>query len=371
MAPQLSPEFLQLRKKFQELGFFRPATGQVIAQFTFHIVVCLLGLLLFIQSSTNLLRLLGLIVSTLGMLGVATNAHTSSHNASTQNRWLNRILVLIGYPFFLQLSSTYWYQKHVVVHHPVPNIIGVDDDIDLAPWFAITDTDYRNATRPIKLWYDVQWLFFPIALLFNGFNVQVTGWRFLLKKLFSRDRAVRHWCDLVAMLAHLVVWIGLPMLYFKPAYVLLVYIIRIALMGYAMFVAFAPAHFPEEASAVVASNCSADFALIQCANTVNFRAGRIGRLLCSGVDYQIEHHLFPTISHVHYPKMSPYIQDFCAKLGYPYRTLSWGEAIWKSFAIMKYRKPVHARIDDFVYPSGEHAETAPVNDSQCIRSSDK
>jgi linoleoyl-CoA desaturase len=352
MTPHSSPEFLQLRKKFQELGFFRPAAGTVLAQFMAHLVVCMFGLLLTVQASTIPVKLLGLIVSTVGMLGVATNTHTASHNASTRNRWLNRALLLVGYPFLVQLSATYWVHKHVIVHHPVPNVVGLDDDIDFAPWFAITDTDYQNATGLTKFWYDVQWLIFPIAVLLNGFNAQVTGWKFLLNKLFSRDREVKHWCDLGAMLAHIGVWVILPMFYFDPLCVLLLYAARIGLMGYAMFITFAPAHFPEEASAVAASNRSADFALIQCANTLNFRTGPIGRLVCSGLDYQIEHHLFPTVSHVYYPQMSPYVQDFCARLGYPYRTLSWLEAIWKSFAVMKHRKSVHARVNDFVTPSG-------------------
>lgn len=364
MSPHLSAEFQQLRRKFQELGFFRPAAGVVIAQFTTHIIVCLSGLLLTVQASTITMKLLGLVGSTVGMLGIATNAHTSSHNASTQNRWLNRALLLIGYPFFMQLSSTYWHHKHVVVHHPVPNIVGVDDDIDLAPWFALTEVEYQNATGLTKFWYDVQWLFFPIALFLNGFNVQVTGWKFLLGKLFSRDRRVSHWWDLGAMLAHLVVWIALPMFFFEPLHVLLLYAARIGLMGYAMFIAFAPAHFPEEAFAVAASNRSADFALIQCANTVNFRAGRLGRLLCSGVDYQIEHHLFPTVSHVYYPKMSPYIQEFCAKLGYPYRTLSWWEAIWKSFTVLKHRKCVYQQVHDFV----NAPEDTPHSEARCAPS---
>lgn len=297
------------------------------------------------------MKALGLLISTAGMLGVATNSHTASHNASVSNGWTNRILVLIGYPFFLQLSATYWHNKHVVIHHPAPNIVGVDEDIDFAPWFAITDTDYENAKGLKKFWYDIQWVFFPVAILTNGFNVQVAGWRFLLGKLFSRDRRISHWYDLAAMLGHIGVWIVLPMFWFSPFSVLLLYAIRIGLMGYAMFITFAPAHFPEEASALVAANCNADFALVQCSNTINFRAGRIGRLLVSGLDYQIEHHLFPTVSHVYYPEMSPHIQDFCARLGYPYRTFSWWEAIWKSLAIMKHRKRVHDRVSDFVTPA--------------------
>src|SRR5437868_12912694 len=48
----------------------------------------------------------------------------------------------------------------------------------------------------------------------------------------------------------------------------------------------------------------ADFFAVQTAGTVSFRTGWLGRFLCSGLEYQVEHHLFPNISHVYYPEIS-------------------------------------------------------------------
>lgn len=62
-------------------------------------------------------------------------------------------------------------------------------------------------------------------------------------------------------------------------------------------------------------------------STVNFRTGMIGRLLCSGLEYRIEHHLFPTINHVHYRHIAPHVKAFCDRWQLPYRTFGWGEAI--------------------------------------------
>ena len=56
-----------------------------------------------------------------------------------------------------------------------------------------------------------------------------------------------------------------------------------------------------------------DFLFIQTATTINFRTSFLGRLLCSGVDYQIEHHLFPGISHHHYPQMSKLVKRILQK----------------------------------------------------------
>ncbi|HYH95404.1 fatty acid desaturase, partial [Hyalangium sp.] len=60
--------------------------------------------------------------------------------------------------------------------------------------------------------------------------------------------------------------------------------------------------------------------------------------------YQIEHHLFPGYSHVYYPQMSRILQRFCEENGYPYRTLGWWEAIWKSLVVFRKPKPIHSRL---------------------------
>jgi linoleoyl-CoA desaturase len=84
---------------------------------------------------------------------------------------------------------------------------------------------------------------------------------------------------------------------------------------------------------------------------VNFRTGVIGRLLCAGADYQIEHHLFPGISHVHYPQVSKVVKAYCDAHGYPHRTLGWGEAVMKSLLIFYRPKPVQTLVPLRTLPS--------------------
>jgi len=127
------------------------------------------------------------------------------------------------------------------------------------------------------------------------------------------------------------------MLYFPVGAVLLTYVLRMALMGYVIFAAFAPAHLPEEAAIAHLSQRKADYALRQTATSLNYRTGPIGRLVCAGVQYQIEQHLFPNYSHLYYPAMSHLVRESCERHGYPYRTLGWSEGIIKS--VLAFARP--------------------------------
>ena len=69
--------------------------------------------------------------------------------------------------------------------------------------------------------------------------------------------------------------------------------------------------------------------------------------MCAGVEYQIEHHLFPTISHVYYPEVSRLVAEFCRRHGYPYRSVSWARGIWESFLTFARPKVAVARLTDW------------------------
>ena len=144
---------------------------------------------------------------------------------------------------------------------------------------------------------------------------------------------------------HYACWIILPMLFFSPLNGLGFYALRIAFMGYAMFAVFAPGHFPAEAACLDAAEERTDFIALQTSASVNFRTGIIGRFFCGGLEYQIEHHLFPHVAHIYYPKMSPLVEEFCRQYGYPYRTLTWRQAIWKSLAVFRTPKRIETAAE--------------------------
>ena len=338
-----------LRQKIKAFGWHRKATRKILFELMLHLIVAFGGIVIFVTSNNFLIQASGMLLSTIGSLGVSTNTHTSSHYATSERKWVNELLTYFGYPLFLGLPATYWWQKHVVLHHPTPNIMGVDQDADIMPWFALNEEQVNKTSGIMNMYYTkLQWIVFPFALALNGFSVQKDGWQYLLRQL--RDPVLRktaHWLDLVTLLLHWTVWLFIPMVFFPATAVLSFYALRIGLMGYAMYFAFAPAHYPAEAICAQSHNATADYIMRQTTTTINFKWGFICRFLCSGVDYQIEHHLFPDLSHVYYPQISHLVEQFCQKNGYPYRTLSWGTAIWKSWMVLRSPKPISTNLDVF------------------------
>lgn len=344
----LHPEFRALRKELQAL-YRRPDATRQLLELAAHVAMMLAGGALFFVCNAPgswWLRSAGVLLSALGCLGISTSSHTASHDALLRSRRGNRFLVQLGFPFLLMVSATYWYHKHLVVHHPAPNVIGIDEDVNLGPLFAFSADDRQRGRWPSRWLLRWQGLLFPIALAFNAFNVQRQGVVFLARKLWSRRRKARHWRDLGLMLLHIAVFYAAPMAAFGATEVLGFHLLRSVLLGYLIFGALGAAHFPAEAAAVDPSQLRGDHVLLQTATTVNFKAGPFGRLLCAGVDYQIEHHLFPGLGHTHYRRMAPQVEAFCRTHGYPYRVMSWRAAVWKSLRAMATPRPVVRELGD-------------------------
>lgn len=341
-APRQGTEALRaLRAEFETRGWLRKPTGRMVGELLFHLALSLGGVGLLVAGEAVLLRGSGLVLFVMGMIGMQTNSHTALHYAASERRWVNELLAYLGGTLFQGLSSHWWQQKHAVIHHPTPNVHGVDGDIDLMPWFVLNTDEAAGLPRWRRIYHRYQWSIVPFALAFIFLNMQVSSWRFLVEQLSDpRRRRPAHWIDLGMLLLHLGAWWIVPMLFFPPLQVLAVYATLFAAAGFSTFIVAAPAHFPAQAAIIDQGERSGDFVLRQTAATLNFRAGRLGRLLCSGAEFQIEHHLFPDICHVYYPRMSPSVERFCRERGYPYRTLGWGEALYESLSAFRRPRPI-------------------------------
>ncbi|QQS49159.1 MAG: fatty acid desaturase [Acidobacteriota bacterium] len=331
-----------IRQEIARRGWDRKATGRILLELLFHLTLAITGTVVFVTADAWWARACGLIGLVAGSMGVGTNTHTSSHYGTSEKRWVNEWLTYFGYPFFLGLSATFWWRQHVTVHHHAPNVIGIDDDADLWPWFAMTQSEVERS-RGWRRWYyqNAQWLVFPLALAANGFNFVRTGWRHVIRMLRNRgERKRAHWIDLGALALHNVIYLGVPMIFFTPGDVTGFYLLRTALLGYGMFAMQAPGHFPAEAARLAIDQRRADFVLLQTANTVNFDSGWIGRLFSSGLGFQIEHHLFPNLSHVHYRRLSPLVREMCRRNGYPYHSFGWDHVVWKCWMVFRKPRPV-------------------------------
>ena len=339
----------ELKAAFRERGWYARPTLRVLAELTWHVTTFLIGLTVMSCSNSLWVSAGGLFLVTLGLLGVGTNTHTSAHYATSDRRWLNEFLTYFGYPFFLQVSATYWWNKHNDRHHPNANVHELDPDADILPWFALTDRSIKDGGKFRRWYFRHQWLFFPVLLAFNSFSIQFTGWQHLLSCLrHSESRKRAHWIDLGALSMHWLIWIILPCFFFSVQSVVMFNVLRALTMSYALFAVLGLGHYPSEAVVLTRrQRTELDFVGRQTITTVNFRTRFYGRLLCSGLEFHIEHHLFPTMCHVYYPRASVLIQEYCAEHGYPYRSFSWPETFWKAMLNFRNPKPHQTMIEPF------------------------
>jgi fatty acid desaturase len=229
-----------------------------------------------------------------------------------------------------------------VRHHPHANVLTVDPDIDPSPWLVLTRPEIERHTGVRRWYYEHQAVALPLLVALNGFGFQLSGWLHLISRLARKQtRTHRHWLDLLALIGHWVVWIVIPLSFVSPADVVAFHVARAVTMGYALFAVLAPCHFPAEAQVLTPQTWRRlDFIARQTTTSINFRTGALGRLLCSGLEYHIEHHLFPSMCHVFYPQASPHVEAFCRKYRYPYRSFGWGTALVKACANVRSPKPL-------------------------------
>jgi linoleoyl-CoA desaturase len=275
--------------------------------------------------------ILGLSIAAIGF----NIQHDGGHRAYSDRQWVNRIMALTL--DMLGGSSYLWNWKHNSIHHTYPNIDGQDDDINIGFLGRLSPHQRRlkiHRLQGIYLWF----LYGFMAIKWHLIDdfVQISIGRIGNHKI-SRPKGT----DLVVFIAGKVVFSSLafviPMLLHPWWAVLLVYAATAFVSGVVLSVVFQLAHCVGEAdfplpvsSAGVAPHMETDWAVHQVQTTVNF--ARNSRILCwflGGLNFQIEHHLFHKICHIHYPALSKVVEEVCQEFGVKYaehKTLLLGVA---------------------------------------------
>jgi linoleoyl-CoA desaturase len=258
----------------------------------------------------------------LAMAGVGFAVqHDANHGAYSKHAAVNRIMrVTLD---LLGASSYVWRFKHNVAHHTYTNVTGADDDIDLG-WLArLAPTQRRRRAHRIQQFY--VWALY--SLLIPGYHI-VFDFKNLARGRIARSNfpRPRGW-NLVELIAGKVVFfawaIAIPM-FFHPWWVVLLFYAGTSLvLGLILSVVFQLAHAVEEADFPSprpdSNRFEASWAVHQTESTVDFaRGSRVLTWLLGGLNYQIEHHLFPRICHIHYPRLAPIVESTCAEFGVRY-----------------------------------------------------
>jgi len=261
--------------------------------------------------------LLGLSAAGIGFNIQHDGGHQAYSTSPRVNTLMAMTLELIGGSRYL------WRWKHVVLHHTYVNITGHDTDIDLGVLARLTPHRKRLAFhrwQHVYLWP----LYGLLAIkwqLIDDFRKLISGR--ISNQPFPRPKG---W-ELVMFLAGKGVFFslafGIPLLLHSGGVVLLYYGVAGLVTGIELSVVFQVAHCVEEAEFPVPGGSTGRiehaWAIHQVDATVDFaRRSRVVTWLVGGLNFQIEHHLFPRISHVNYPLISKLVEETCRDFGIRY-----------------------------------------------------
>ncbi|WP_422936565.1 fatty acid desaturase family protein [Sinomonas sp. P47F7] len=318
--PPLTKAYLELSQTVREKGllgrtpWFYSMVGGVLAV---GLAGCVTGSILLGESWFQLL-----IAAALGILftQVAFLAHEAGHRqilaGGRANDHLARILgAAVG------MSYSWWDSKHSR-HHANPNKVGRDPDIEVDT-ISFLEEDASKARGLRALITRRQgWLFFPLLTL-EGLNLHYLSFR----HLFSRGPVKARWAELGLLAVRFAV-VVLPLFLLLPLGMGFAFLgVQLAVFGIYMGASFAPNH---KGMPVIARDAKLDFFSKQVRTSRNISGGWWATWLMGGLNYQIEHHLFPSMPRPHLASARKMVRAQCTRLAVPYAETS----IWRSYGIV-------------------------------------
>jgi fatty acid desaturase len=248
---------------------------------------------------------LGFTITQFGFLGHDA-AHRQMFVSSTWNDWMSRILSAV----FAGLCLGWWKGKHNL-HHANPNMESYDPDI--APGALAFTRDAAAARQPgVGTWFlDRQgWLFFPLLML-EGLNLHYAGLRHVITDRTAPYRRI----EITLVVVRLVAYVVLLGVLLPPGVAVAFFFVQMAVFGLCLGGSFAPSH---KGMPIVPREMKIDFLRRQVLMSRNVRGGLLVDVLLGGLNYQIEHHLFPSMPRPNLRLVQPAIKDYCLRHEVPY-----------------------------------------------------
>jgi linoleoyl-CoA desaturase len=248
--------------------------------------------------------------------------HDANHGAYSSSPLVNRGWALAL--DFIGASSYVWRFKHNVQHHTYANIVGLDLDVDAEPFLRLAPPQRRRPYHRLQHLY--AWpLYGVLALKWWFLDDVVDLARGRIGAVAFRRPGAAQLAIVVAGKAVFLGWaVALPLLVFRSGWVLGLFLLGAAVLGIVLSVVFQLAHTVPGAYFAAAGPgdkvMPTSWAEHQVRTTADFAPhSRLVSWYVGGLNFQVEHHLFPDVCHLHYPALAPMVRAACAAHGLPYQ----------------------------------------------------
>jgi fatty acid desaturase len=241
-----------------------------------------------------------------GQLGF--QLHDSGHRQMFPSRRLNTVVGIVTGNGLLGMSHGWWVDKHNR-HHGNPNNVDLDPDIDIG--VIAYSEEQAIAKRGLSRWIVRHQAGLFFLLLFGlAWTMHVASVRFIVG---TREKL--RWVEAAALALHALAFPALLFLMVGPWRALLVIVIQKCVGGFYLASVFAPNH---KGMPQIEKGEELDFLRSQVLTSRNVRSNPITDLLYGSLNYQIEHHLFPTMPRCNIRRAHKIVRDYCGEVGVPY-----------------------------------------------------
>jgi fatty acid desaturase len=304
--------YSELAAEIRGLGLLLPRTG-------FYAVLFAVQLLALAGVVTGMVLLSGswfavLLAPALAFVSTQTAfyGHDATHRQITRRERPSRVLGMVAGNLLNGLSYGWWMDKHNA-HHAHPN--DLESDPDVYAGAVLFDRGQAAGRRGIAGWVTRHqaWLFVPMLTL-EALNLHYSSVQAVLRP------GLRHRRTEAALLAvHFAAYFTLLAVTLSWPQAIVFFVVHQALFGVYLGCSFAPGH---KGMPVLSAEEAADPLLRQVLTSRNVRGGRTAEMLLGGLNYQIEHHLFPSMPRPNLHKAQRVVRRFCAERGVSYAEVS-------------------------------------------------
>ena len=251
--------------------------------------------------------------------------HDANHGSFSKNKIVNKIFGKTA--DVLGVSSSNWINQHNKLHHTYTNIHGHDEDVDGKGLFRFTPDAPHKKMHKFQHFY---WSFFYGFLTLGWFFADAAAYKKYRAKGLNKNKGVKKAKEIGEIiffkLLYITYMIILPLLVLDAAWwQVLIGLLTIEFTaGMILSLIFQMAHVVDKFDLSnhdkFDGETKDEWTVHQIKNTFNFAVNnKIITWFCGGLNYQVEHHLFPNISHAHYPKLYKIVKETAAKHGVNYQ----------------------------------------------------
>ena len=319
-----------LRKRvnqyFKDKNISRHANAQMVIKSIFMVALYVVPFVLMLTyfQSTGMVLLMWILMG-LGMAGIGLSVmHDANHNAYSKNQTINTIMSKLLLP--IGGSPVNWRIQHNVLHHTYTNVPGMDEDIDTGVLMRFSPNQKRRKGHRFQHLYAWFLYGFMTIMWFSTKDfVQLERYK---KKDLLKTQDVTYRFMLTSIIITKLFYVGtffvLPLIFSSLPWYGVVggYFLMHFIAGLTLGIIFQPAHVIPSSNYPVpdkTGNIETDWAVSQLMNTANFAPKSTWfSWYVGGLNFQVEHHLFPNICHIHYKKIAHIVRETAFEYNLPY-----------------------------------------------------